>query len=537
MKEINIYLQSISFVAHQVALLFLPLFVLNNGNTKMVLISAVIPAFKDAIGMLEKYPWEFMVDEVQLPPLRGREEISFFDAPTTLYKVGENETLNSLIFKVIDFIQRLLARPNNTYCVVAYDRKTPAPKYTKIKTGAIPESPCELFETEDQILAWERHFNSYIGEENRSNLSYMIESIATKEAKAPSPYELLIPENWRTLLDNRACKEFVSLVFCRAIFHFTLVPENKTLVLLGPNGFIRQRKHNTICTPDSIFNIDYKEADFFSGSIIRRLLAKYPGRFDCTVYSDDGDTFLYTLLGQTNRISNRKPKNILFDQDLFDSEIWVVRHFMSKKLVYYNINNLWHSIQNRALKLSKDQRFKFSNPVATYVLLCLLNDNDYVDGFPGIGPKTIFETFNQNAKHLVPLVYEPMDHERINIDCHQILKLILHCCSARRKTFKFDPSSRDLSVFINSASAAVAKKKEDFTLANFKTRMANLHWFLIYMVASQTGEEIPTGVERNEDGLPIFGYESNLKPTRTGRLQVVKSEKTSIAHLKGNFHD
>jgi len=473
-------------------------------------------------GLAYEFSLETYFEIFNKSALSGKKSVVYLDAASSLYSIqldqtGEAMKLNDLAWRYIKFIQDILHTENAETFVFMFDRETPLAKYVNPKTVA---EPTPLDTDDNHHAVWAKYFERYVEGKNLSNLEYMLNYIATPKDRNPTPFDYVLPpEKWLRLLGNRAYKEYVTWLLCNSIFHFSQIPENKTLIVIGPNGFAKKRQGSQLLDRDEALVFDFYEADF----AVTYLEKMFPG-YDKVYFSIDGDVML-------NLLYNHSPK-----QDT-DDKVYVVSTFSltQQQCAFVDIHRLWMNVRMYIQRIKNGKTMK--NPVATFCTLCMLCGNDYVNSFPQIGPVNMFKGFEITINSgVVDFIKNPFSRKAKVLNAKSYFLLILNCYASAFKSLDF-PLSPNYASYTEAITKALKTKKGQpvLTLEIVRNTLANLNWTLEYMIYSSRGERPPSPTARSTSGLSLYGYDSDCVLNETATYKVWRPDNTTLELLAKPF--
>ena len=475
-----------------------------------------------------KWQWLFKSNpEDNFPPYdvpnaKIKSEVIILDSPSNIYH--KCETFKEMINMIKYDLDLLLNKDGVSHLHYLMDMETPIAKYVdEPEKTFIEKTPFQEFSTTNPYHAWKMSMLKHPVKKN--NVKNALQSISG----TTDGFDFAFPAEMSPLLENRDYKQFLSYLICEHLFSSYVPPVGRTVFFYAPN-FRKARNHTSEVQIPKAFLNKYQEADYQTVWIANQ----YCKEHHVTIYSRDGDVVLAQLLGQTNRMISLV--NGTLESVQFGGQVVVVNHWREKcAFSYININNLWFSISNYALERERyfpDPEFKIKVPVATVVAITLLNKNDYVLNFPKIGPVNLFEAFFKNIGILgLPMVKGVGHPNTLRLNASSFLRLIFY---AYFKIYSGQIQNNDNLIFNEKASFAVIQKAlkssgKNFTMDAFKVKLANVYWFMQYMIAAQHGEEPSPPAKKDENGISIYGY-SDITVGRpvTGRSKVIRPEKVSI---------
>lgn len=327
----------------------------------------------------------------------------------------------------------------------------------------------------------------------------------------------------RNYFDNPHFKAFFQEECCAYWAETLSVKPSQWLAIMGPNNFYRLHRGSETLIQANMFQFDYKESDPIIGYIIRTF-----DSYNINVISDDGDVVIVALLAQHHLIEEG-PRGSLQDTK-FTRQCNVLTKWNSsaKIITYYDIETLWKSINYvfiDAWKLTK--REIVGCPVMIYTIIAALNGNDYVRQFPQLSPGIYFETVLENA-HLFNKLTSYWDgglNEPIQLECSLIVELVLLTYKKKYKQLEVNPQVESVLAQIKQLSG---KRSAVITLADLRTRLGNLCFYLTYFLNAQYGQPPPSEFQQNALGQSLYGYTLG---NSNGKINVVYTDVPSIAHL------
>lgn len=492
----------------------------------MTLDSKVYSILIEMLKNDKKWPWFCKSKDTHLPPYPVLEpnisEVVIFDAPGHLKRTYA--TFRELVNLVKYDLDLLLKKPNTTHLHYVMDQDTPLAKYAdEGNKSHVPKTPFDEFSTTDPMEAWRKAMTK----QTKVSVRDQLNDIASK----PEPFDYVFPENLSVHLENRDYKKNLAKMVCEAILHEYIPPVNKRIYIYGP-GFCHGRDHRGEFEVPSVFKNPYFEADFQTVWIANQ----YCKRHHVTIYSRDGDVVLAQLLAQTDRIVDIRGSTV--DSVVFGGKVVVVRHWMesNQDLAWIDINNLWYAITDFAVEKKRcflNTDFDFKNPVPTVVAICLLLNNDYVQNFPRIGPGYLLKAFFQNLGIIrLPMVKDLRDETTFKFDASSFLALTF---LAYFKAFpgKIPNGMRYLEnpdMAFKVIQDALESEASKISMDIFKVKLANVYWFMRYMMAAQFGRIPPNPLHLTTEKLSMYGYQclSPPGPIANGRPIVTRPKKVSL---------
>lgn len=467
-------------------------------------------------------------------PGTHRGQFAVLDSPGKLYKVrppGSKTVapkLNDVIALYTNAVQDYFADAHNGHTfILMFDADTPIGKYVTPKSHVIP-TPLSDRHNGDHRKAWEDHFREFISTSN-TNLDYMLNYIAQPTDTSPSVFNYTIPDEWNSILGNRAFKEYVSWLICNAVFHFTRVPEGRQLIVIGPD-YAKQRVGNRIVELEEKFKFEKYEVDF----AITYLAKLFPGD-DCVVFSIDGDVMINLAY---TRASQAKPTNPLE----FESNVFIVTKQDSRKpgCEYIDVNEFWLAAFNYMNDIRTPQGLTVLHPVQTFCTLCILCCNhDYVENFPRVGPVNLFKGFIATVKQGVTrFIFSPDSESSLRLDAAAYFKLMLNSYRCVYPNINY-PKTTNADQLLNAIHPYLRKTNADaaekLTVTFVRNVLANLSWTLHYIVTSSQGVAHEPGTQIDSTGAPKYGFAASYHLSSHATYNTWRPDNTSLAHLRNPF--
>ena len=417
-----------------------------------------------------------------------------------------------------------MKKPGVVHLHYVMDQDTPISKYADEPDKAyVPKTPFEEFSTTDAMQAWDMFMNKQTHVSARDQLNLI--------SANPAPFDYVFPENLSAYLENRDYKKNLSRKVCDTLMHEYVPPENKRIYFYAPD-LCRGRDHRSEISVPDVFKNKYYEADYQTVWITQQ----YHRDYNVTIYSRDGDVVLANLLAQTSRIISIRDKFVNAVE--FGGQVVVVRHWMEKgiDLAWINVTRLWYAITDFAVEKKRcfpNTDFEFQNPIHTIVAISLFLKNDYVQNFPRLGPAYLFRGFFTNLGIIrLPMVKDTTDETTLKFDASSFLALIF---LGYFKAFpgKIPQKNRiieDPDFAFKIIQEALESEATKFTMDTFKLKLANVYWFMQYMMAAQHGRLPPDPLAVSRDNISLYGYQriSPPGPISNGRPIVKRPEKVSI---------
>jgi hypothetical protein len=341
------------------------------------------------------------------------------------------------------------------------------------------------------------------------------------------PPALATNENQPTLrnyFENPQFKAFFQEECCAYWAETLSVKPSQWLAIMGPNDFYRLHRGSETLIQANMFQFTYKEADPIIGHIIR----VFDG-YNINAISDDGDVVLVALLAQHYLIedSERQP----LQHTKFSRQCNVITKWNSntKTIVYYDIETLWKSINYVFLDAWRLNKREFVGcPIMIFTIIAALNGNDYVRNLPQLSPKVYFDAALENA-HLFTQLTAPWDsgiHEPIKLNCSSIVELIL---LTYKKKFKTLEVSAQVESTLAKIKLLSGKRAAVVTLADLRTRLGNLAFYLTYFLNAQYAQPPPSEFQQDAAGNSQYGYTLTNKD---GKINVIYTDVPSLKHLE-----
>ena len=465
------------------------------------------------------------------------------DGLTVLYSAADN--LIQLINRLENILIKVLQEPGVKHLCVAMDADTPPPKDVNGKNLAgVVRTPFTVEQPRDPLAAWEAFYRVSV---NPVDVSVALASLVNS-TDPKSAYNMPLQRDFELQLSNRDYKAFISHMLCRGIFASLKVPDDVTFLVRGPGIDAQRTGCITTVIPPGLA-VKFWEADYFCTT--------YTNHFHEThrvvVLSEDGDTTLSLLMGQSQRMSKRS--NILSEVKFYN-RVYHVRTWKSiygsgtpaeqgigppKFVTYIDIQNLWMSIQLYALNLRRVSLHKFlwQPVVPSVVMVCLMLKNDYVAGLPNIGPVTLFNAFEKFIQQTnMPLLANTTSHTNLRLDFEQLIQLVIMCYRKRQSNLNVDYES--VGEALDNIRVAQKSNAECLTQDGIAVYFANIRWFMSYMIAAQTGQLPESGLE-TRDGLSVHGYadlsvrgKDNLQLLPFGRRDIKRPVAVNPLNLRIN---
>lgn len=494
---------------------------------RMTFDSALYDVLLKTLNNDKRWPWFCKSTQQHFPVYnfehsRIKAEVVIYDAPGHLKRTYK--TFRELINLIKYDLDLLMKKPGVAHLHYVMDQDTPISKYADEGDKAhVPHTPLEEFSTTDPMKAWEMFLNK----QTRVSARDQLNSISPN----PLPFDYVFPENLSAFLENRDFKKTLAKKVCDTLLHEYVPPTDKRIYIYGPD-FCRGRDDKSEFSVPEVFRNKYCEADFQTVWIANQ----YHHTHHVTIYSRDGDVVMANLLAQTDRIITIRGKTV--DSVQFAGQIVVVRHWMEKDidLAWIDINNLWSAITDFATEKKRcfpNTDFEFKNAVHTIVALCLFLKNDYVQNCPRLGPVYLFRGFFSNLGIIrLPLVKNVTNQHTLKFDATSFLVTVFlgYFKAFPGKIPNGEKYLEEPDMAFKMIQKALQSEATKFTMETFKVKLANVYWFMQYMMAAQHGELPPDPLTQTRDKISMYGYQ-NLSPpgpVANGRPIVKRPSKVSI---------
>lgn len=451
-----------------------------------------------------------------------RRRIVVVDVPIQwLYSPGQQEqSLEMFLQRMAAKCQRLLESENVTAVLFLIDKGAPAPKSVFRKADATSTPPTPFNFSTDPMEAWEKWFktrpfendDNFGGQSSTSKNNFLFPRTIPPKAERPPTFPK--DENYpyyQHCLSNVHFKQFIYRKCCDAMLRLVDVPDNKWLLVSGPN-FCRSKEGPTtgnspqpskISNPKTGLRYELQEVDTTVGYWAMVL----SDHFDVDIDSNDGDSIMCALLATNLRLF---PGVQNIESARFRNQVRIIRHHWDQyPTETININELFIHIH-----------MVFSNvcphivdPIGTYVALGMLLGNDYVQGLPTVNIETVFKAFLQYHEQIGSLFLEPREScNRIRLNWEAYQRLVCSVYATYYADLNLNIGSVEVLVreLLRAKKPAVTKvtlSRGIVSVPLLRVRFANLCWCLNYFHSVAYGERWSVDdFETDEAGVSLWGY-------------------------------
>lgn len=474
-----------------------------------------------------------------LPPIKysNLPALTVIDGSGKIYKLtGGNVAVpfSYFIKPLTDGIIEILKADPTNCLFVLMDRSPPnakranAARYTRPNSIAVETPPSQ---NSNKIEAWRQYATEYWMP--KSDINSMLSNMHSNISET-GRFEWLVPAyaatqpgqpTFNDYLNNPHFKLFFQEECCRYWAEHIPVLPNQWLAIMGSNDFFHLSRGADCEVRRSMFSFSFKEADPIIGHIIRVF-----DNYNLNIISDDGDVVIVALLAQHHLREHSAKGYLPVSRTKFERQCNVVNKWNSKQksIVYFDIEVLWRSINYTILDAWNQSGTDIQGcPIMIFTIIAALNGNDYVRNLPQLSPLHYFNTFLANAENF-PMLTSEWDRgleEHIKLKCSSIVELIL-------ETYKTKFPSIVLSTKIEQTlaqiQAASGKRNVTITLADLRTRLGNLCYYLSYFLNAQYARPPPSEFKQSVDGESLYGYTVTSKD---GKLAFAYTDVPKLNHI------
>lgn len=474
-----------------------------------------------------------------LPPVKypNRPALTVIDGSGKIYKLMGATTsvpFSQYIEPLTRGIRDILAADPTNCLFVLMDRESPKAKRANSARYARPNSiviETPPSQNPNKIEAWREFVTEYWMPKSDidSMLSNMHSNISTS-----GRFEWLVPPYTSPGLgkpvlgdyfNNPQFKLFFQEECCRFWAEHVSVLPSQWLGIMGSNDFFYLNRGAETSIRRSMFNFAFKEADPIIGHIIRVF-----DSYNINVISDDGDVIVVALLTQHHLRDSSATGYLSVNQTKFERQCNVVwKWFPNKRsLVYYDIETLWRSINFTVLDAWKRSDIDIEGcPIMIFTVIAALNGNDYVRSFPQLSPFVYFKTFLANAGNFTQLTsdWDRGLEEPIKLNCSAIVELVLQAYKTKYPSIELNSDVEQTLAQIKRASG---KRAVEITLADLRTRLGNLCYYLTYFINAQYAQPPPSEFMQSVDGESLYGYTVQSKEDK---IEITYTDVPRLNHI------
>lgn len=462
--------------------------------------------------------------------------LSIIDGSGKIYRLTGSTTpipFSEFIAPLTNAIRDILESDPTHSLIILMDRESPkakranAARYSQHSSIETPAS-----QNLDKVEVWREFVYKYWMP--ASDMDTLLSQLHNRNLPG-GRFEWLVPPylaqpntgpTYKDYIDNPHFKLFFQEECCRYWAENIGVGPTQWLAIMGSHDFFHFARGAKTTIPKTIFDFTYKEADPIIGYLIRIFTSH-----NINVISDDGDVVIVALLVQHHLAEqDQGPEYVSVERSKFSRQCNVVNKWFPnrKSFVYYDIETLWRSINLTVLQAWKNSKLDIEGyPVMLYTIAAALNGNDYVRHFPQLSPRLYFQTLLSHA-HIFAEFTSPWEwglSGPIKLNCSLIVELVL-------RTYKLKFPSLRLSSNVEETLAEIkklsGKRNVDLKLADFRTRMGNLCYYLTYFLNAQYARPPPSEFMQNSNGSSLYGY---TVVSSQGKIDITYADVPQLEHI------
>lgn len=481
------------------------------------------------------------VDGRVLPPVKYHHlpSLSVIDGSGKIYKFFGSTTpiaFSHFIEPLTRGIRDILSTDPTNCLFVLMDREAPkakranAARYARPNSISIETPPSQ---NPNKVEAWREFVLEYwMPKSDVENIMSNASDFGRYDWLVP-PYTAPTPgkPTFGDYLNNPHFKLFFQEECCRFWAEHVAIQDSQWLAIMGSNDFFHLNRGANTAIRRSIFNFTFKEADPIIGHIIRVF-----DNYNINVISDDGDVIIVALLAQHHLRDSKITGYASVSQTKFERQCNVVWKWYPNKqsLVYFDIETLWRSINFITLEAWKRADNDIQGcPVMIFAIIAALNGNDYVRSLPQLSPEVYFKTFLTHAENFAQLTsdWDQGLDEPIRLNCSAIVELILQTYKTKFPSIVVDAKVEHTLAQIKKASG---KRDVSISLADLRTRLGNLCFYLTYFINAQYAQPPPSEFMQTAAGESMYGYNAQFNE---GKIEIVYTDVPNINHLDFYLRD
>jgi len=466
----------------------------------------------------------------------GKPILSIIDGSGKIYRLVGSTTpipFSQFIAPLTDAIRGILQSDPTHSLIILMDRESPKAKRANAARYA-RHSPIETpaSQNTDKVEVWREFVYKYWMP--ASDIDTLLSQIHCRTLPG-GRFEWLVPPylappsgglTYKDYIDNPHFKLFFQEECCRYWAENIEVGPTQWMAIMGSHDFFHFARGAKTTIPKTIFDFTYKEADPIIGYLIRIFTSH-----NINVISDDGDVVIVALLVQHHLSEqNQGAEYIPVDRIKFSRQCNVVNKWNSnqKNLTYYDIETLWRSINLTIIQAWKSSKLDIEGyPVMLYAIAAALNGNDYVRLFPQLSPRLYFQTLLSHAHIFAEFTsaWEWGLPGPIKLNCSLIVEFVLRTYKLKFPALRL---SSDVEQSLADIKKLAGKRTVDLTLADFRTRLGNLCFYLTYFLNAQYARPPPSEFMQSSSGYSLYGYTVS---TAQGKIDVTYSDVPELSHI------
>jgi hypothetical protein len=474
-----------------------------------------------------------------LPPIRypNLSTLTVIDGSGKIYKLTGTTTsipFSHYIEPLTRGIRDILSADPTNCLFVFMDREAPKAKRANTARYARPnaitiETPPS--QNPNKVEVWREFVTEYWMP--KSDIDSMLSNMHSN-ISSTGRFEWLVPPYTSpglgkpTLGDyfnNPHFKLFFQEECCRFWAENVSVLPSQWMAVMGSNDFFHLNRGAETSIRRSMFNFSFKEADPIIGHVIRVF-----DNYNISVISDDGDVVIVALLAQHHLRDSSVKGYLSVNQTKFERQCHVVSKWYphKKSLVYNDIETLWRSINFTILDAWKRSDIDIEGcPIMIFTIIAALNGNDYVRSFPQLSPAVYFKTFLAHAENFAHLTsnWDQGLEESIKLNCSAIVELVL---SAYKTKYPSIELCNDVERTLAQIKKASGKRAVEVSLADLRTRLGNLCYYLTYFINAQYARPPPSEFLQSSDGGSLYGYTVQSKE---GKIEITYTDVPQLNHI------
>lgn len=462
--------------------------------------------------------------------------LSIIDGSGKIYKFTGGTTpipFSQFIEPLTEGIREILRSDPTNSLVVLMDREAPkakranAARYSRHTPIETPAS-----QNLDKIEVWREYVYKYWMP--ASDIDSLLNDIHRRTL--PGRFDWLVPpytatvestSTYKDYLDNPHFKLFFQEECCRYWAENVEVGPTQWMAIMGSHNFFHFSRGSRTTIPKTIFDFSYCEADPIIGYLIRIFTSH-----NINVISDDGDVVIVALLVQHHLVEQGEAGQYTsVERTKFSRQCNVVNKWLPNKrsLVYYDIETLWRSINYTIIQAWQVSKLDIEGyPIMLFAIAAALNGNDYVRHFPQLSPRFYFQTLLSHA-HLFAELTSPWEwglQGPIRLNCSAIVEMVLRAYKLKFPSLQL---SADVERILADIKRLSGKRNVDLSLADLRTRLGNLCYYLTYFLDAQYARPPPSEFCMNANGFSLYGYTATAKQ---GKIDITYTDVPELDHIE-----